>query len=412
MGARKWECGGVQILLPQGVEVRDFGDREPKIGIRFKYHGVACRELSLSAGNAKSAAANVSLAHAKLVTIQDEIQRGVFKYGEHFPESKRCELFGEINTKGLTVGDLFDAYLADAKGKVEDDTHKLYTRVLELHARPTWNSRPVSMLATPTGLEKWLEDMAATGVILRTARNYIGPFDCALSFAVRKSKLKHNPFRDISLAKIWPKAQRESNYEPDPYNEDERAKILKTATAAERRMCIAWWWGGFRPEELVALKWSEVDFANERVRVCRVNRNGKIQERVKTKSSLRYVPMIGPAKKALLEQRDATRLKPHGFVFEYESTGKPFSWTHVLADKIWLPLLKRAGVRHRGPGQNRHTFASMMLEKGERMETVSKILGHKDSTVTAKCYARMIERMTATNKHGFKLVNDYSKVAA
>lgn len=411
---RAWNCQGVEILLPEGVEVRQGGDRKTSIGIRFMYKGVRCREWSLSAANPKTAAQNVALAAAKYATVMDEIRRGVFKYGEHFPDSTRVRLFGEFSTKGMLCKALFDTYVEWMRKRVEGVSADYYVNTLARHVRPEWDKRPVAML-TVGNVKAWLKDLAETGLVLKSARNVVIPFNCALDLAVGEGKLKHNPFADIKLGDEWPKKQRASDYQPDPFSEKERAAILAAdAHEGRRNMLTAWWWGGYREEEIVALRWSDVDFDNERVRVCRVNSRGKIEERTKTTSSERWVPMIGPALDAFKRQRLLTRLKPHGFVFENPNTGKPFKWTQSLSNYQWPTLLKRAGVRHRGPNQCRHTFASIML-KTEGVQNVgvwSKIMGHKDVSITLKCYARMVEEVTATSKHGFALRNDYSKVSA
>lgn len=418
---RKWKFPGteIEILLHEGVEVRDFGDgREPKIGIRFKYRGVACRELSLSAANPKTAVSNVALAHAKVVQVRDEINRGVFKYGEHFPDSKRCALFGEVVTKGVKCKTLLDDFMSHVRNKLDLVTYGQYERRLRVHVRPTWDKRPLAML-TVAEVVGWIKELAdkkgrgrdGKGMVMSSGRQMCVPFSLALDRAVQKGLIKANPFSDIKLADEWPREQRKTGYEPQPFNEDERKRITVAATRAWRLMFTVWVWGGYRPEEIVALKWTEVDFAKERVRVSRVNADGRIVERTKTDSSARWVPMIGPVKAALREQRELTGLKPHGFVFENPNDGKPWAHPKRLASH-WEVLLKRAKVAYRSIKQLRHTFASMMLKNGEAIETLSKILGHKHSGVTRQYYARMIEETTQANVHGFALRGDYSKVSA
>lgn len=411
---RTWNCNGTEIIIPEGVEVRTGSDRAPAIGIRFSYKGVRCREWSLSAANPKTASDNIKLAQAKLVTITDEIQRGVFKYGEHFPESKRCRQFGEFSAKGVLCKHLFDAYETWVRTKVEAVSADYYVNTLARHVRPTWDGRPVAMLTAPN-IVQWLKELAETGMVLKSARNVKIPFSCALDLAVGDGKLPHNAFAGIKLGSVWPKQQRKSAYQVKPFNAKERAAIVKACeTPEEADMMLIWFWGGYREEELIALRWSDVDMDNDRVRVQRVNSRGNIEERTKTDSSNRWVPFIGPAKAAWKRQQARTRLQRHGFVFQNPRTGERYGWTQSLSNE-WFPnLLKRAGVAHRGPNQSRHTFASLMLqtEGVQNIATWSKILGHKDVEVTLRCYARLIDDETANSKHGFKLTGNYSQVAA
>src|SRR5438874_4124793 len=57
---------------------------------------------------------------------------------------------------------------------------------------------------------------------------------------------------------------------------------------------------------------------------------------------------------------------------------------------MWIPALKKAGVRYRKPYQTRHTYASMMLMAGENPMWVAKQMGHTDWSLTAKRYSRWI----------------------
>ena len=58
---------------------------------------------------------------------------------------------------------------------------------------------------------------------------------------------------------------------------------------------------------------------------------------------------------------------------------------------MWIPALRKAGVRYRKPYQTRHTYASMMLMAGENPMWVAKQMGHTDWSLTAKRYARWIQ---------------------
>lgn len=55
---------------------------------------------------------------------------------------------------------------------------------------------------------------------------------------------------------------------------------------------------------------------------------------------------------------------------------------------MWVPAMKKAGVRYRRPNQTRHTYASMMLSAGEHPMWVAKQMGHTDWTMIARAYRR------------------------
>jgi len=93
----------------------------------------------------------------------------------------------------------------------------------------------------------------------------------------------------------------------------------------------------------------------------------------------------------LQAQKCYTRLKNQE-VFQYPRTEARWTGDQAIRRTLWIPALKKAGVKYRNPYQTRHTYASMMLSAGENLLWVSKQMGHKDSTITAKTYARFLER--------------------
>jgi integrase len=55
-----------------------------------------------------------------------------------------------------------------------------------------------------------------------------------------------------------------------------------------------------------------------------------------------------------------------------------------------LAVLIAQNIEYRNLYQMRHTFASQMLMNNESILWVSKMLGHKDSSMTLQRYARYI----------------------
>lgn len=54
-------------------------------------------------------------------------------------------------------------------------------------------------------------------------------------------------------------------------------------------------------------------------------------------------------------------------------------------------ILRKSGVEDRVLYNLRHTFASQMISKGADILWISKMLGHKDTSITLKIYARFIK---------------------
>ena len=55
----------------------------------------------------------------------------------------------------------------------------------------------------------------------------------------------------------------------------------------------------------------------------------------------------------------------------------------------WRDCLEQAGVRYRNPHMTRHTYATWWLQRGGRLETLSKQLGHARSSTTQDEYIHL-----------------------
>jgi len=112
-------------------------------------------------------------------------------------------------------------------------------------------------------------------------------------------------------------------------------------------------------------------------------------ETTKTRSGVRDVKLLGPALDALQVQKPHTFMKG-GVVFENPRTGEAWTGDQPIRHGVWVPAMRKAGVRYRRPYQTRHTYASMMLSAGESPMWVAQQMGHSDWTMIARIYGRWI----------------------
>ena len=104
--------------------------------------------------------------------------------------------------------------------------------------------------------------------------------------AVRRHFLREDP-----LVAIRP--LREPRADVDPFSPEEIAAFLAACPAAWRPYFTVAFWTGVRPGELAALKWGDVDFASNRLRI-RAGRYRGHEGSPKTESSVRDVDLLPP----------------------------------------------------------------------------------------------------------------------
>ena len=154
---------------------------------------------------------------------------------------------------------------------------------------------------------------------------------------------------------------------------------------------------GLRRGELLGLKWEDIDFANQMLRVRRqVGRiNGEVWEApLKTKNAYRTLPLAEDTIVVLKQQRKKVGSSP--WVFP-SPTGGPISPDSVL--HMLHRVLKRAGLPKVRFHDLRHTFATLALQNGVDIKTVSGMLGHFSAGFTLDTYAHVT---TAAQKEAAK----------
>uniref|UniRef100_UPI0025E5B18B tyrosine-type recombinase/integrase n=1 Tax=Deinococcus sp. TaxID=47478 RepID=UPI0025E5B18B len=58
-------------------------------------------------------------------------------------------------------------------------------------------------------------------------------------------------------------------------------------------------------------------------------------------------------------------------------------------DRVHTSVCERAGVRRLNIHALRHTFGSLMAAQGERIEYISKLMGHADPAFTLRQYRHL-----------------------
>jgi integrase len=110
-------------------------------------------------------------------------------------------------------------------------------------------------------------------------------------------------------------------------------------------------------------------------------------ETTKTASGRRSVKLLKPAMEALKAQKAHTFLADIE-VFQNPRTLERWAGDGPIRKTMWMPAMKKSGVRYRRPYQTRHTYASMMLSAGEHPMWVAQQMGHSDWTMIARVYGR------------------------
>lgn len=384
---------GNELQPPRGVSVREWGTGHA-IRIIFSYRGVQCREtLKL-----EPTKANLKYAERLRGEIINAIALGTFNYADYFPNSKRARLFGHAIIKA-TTGEMLKDYMMIAEKTLEASTYNGYRKVCEAHLYPIFGHIPIRELS-PLIIRNWITGLSLT---VKTVRNILTPLRNMLDQALNDGVIERNPLDKLVLSKLINKKTSQSNWEVDPFDQDEIKAILNEASGQARNLFQFAFFAGLRTSELIALEWDDIDWLKGLVRVSRAVVL-KQEKGTKTKSGARDVLLLPPALEALKNQKSFTFLEGKR-VFYNPRINTPWETDGQIRKTCWTHILRKAGVRYRNPYQTRHTYASMMLSAGENPLWVATQMGHKDTEMIIKHYGRWIPDKSTVA--GYQPVNNW-----
>jgi integrase len=163
---------------------------------------------------------------------------------------------------------------------------------------------------------------------------------------------------------------------------------------------------GMRPEEYLAIRWSDVDLKKgvvfvQRALVWKKGGGFKFSE-PKTKKSRRSIPLP----ESLVSKLKSHRKKQLAFRFEVgqaynnldlvfaSEIGTPLHYRN-LTQRHYEKILEDAGLENEGfvLYSLRHTCATLLLAEGENPKVVSERLGHSSVKMTLDTYSHVLPDM-------------------
>jgi len=292
-----------------------------------------------------------------------------------------------------TVGQWMDVWFENcAKIKVRPSSHQTYRGYIDHHIKPYIGDIPLNKL-TLLDLQRLYKKLLSGGRVERiesekqpkglspkTVRNINQVISSALTFAREQKLIAVNPTDGCALPKL-------EHREMKTLTAEQLQSFLREAKeSGVYEMYYIELATGLRRGELLGLKWEDIDLANKVIRVRRqvARINGEIVEApLKTKNSYRTISIGEDAVGILKQQKE----KSHSEYVFPSPAGGPISPDSVL--HMLHRVLKRAALPKVRFHDLRHTFATLALQNGVDIKTVSGMLGHYSAGFTLDTYAHV-----------------------
>ena len=152
---------------------------------------------------------------------------------------------------------------------------------------------------------------------------------------------------------------------------------------------------GLRRGELLALQWDDLNFKTGTLRVERQVHRAKgelIISQPKTKAANRTIILPAPLLGVIKEYRQQV----HSCWMFPSPRKDDLPLDPASVRKRLTTILERAGCKHIRFHDLRHLFATMSLEHGMDIKTLSTVIGHVSSSTTLNIYAHVTDEMRRT----------------
>ena len=278
--------------------------------------------------------------------------------------------------------------------KLRPTTQATYENRIYGHIIPSVGKIPLSKL-TQNDLQQFYAklkrtgrkvnvELKGTGVSDRMVRSCHALCRSSLEKAVEEGLITRNP-------SIGCKLPPKKNGEMKVLTQTEIVRLLNQAyDEGYYEMFLLELTTGMRRGEILGLKWRDLNLETGELNIKRQLTTKGISV-PKTKSSIRTI-LLPPDMLDLL--REMKKTAKYDWIFPSPvKEGEPRNPTAIT--KRFRIMLERAHCKHVRFHDLRHTFATMALENGMDVKTLSAMIGHVSSETTLNIYSHVTDTMRA-----------------
>ena len=344
-------------------EVTVEGDRDPITGQRVRAYKTAKTEKEAK-----------SLAH-KMIT---EMERGI------------------VTRKSVkTVAEWMNEWITLYLPNVEETTRVGYKTKIRCYIAPSLGSIRINALKA-CHIQKMVNDMLAKGLSPKNIRDTFNNVNAAMKQAVVLRMIPYNPCEGVVLPKL-------KRYKAKVYDVNMIHTVLDVAKGTDMYIpLLLLTTAGLRRGELVALRWDDVDFKTNTLKIRRNMVNGESGVIIKAPKSEAGVRDIHIGNEVIAELK-ASRIQylhdavTYGCSFQNlnlvirQEDGSPIKPDSMT--RKWRRFLESNNLPSIRLHDLRHSNATALIQAGVNPKVVQQRLGHSDVSITLNTYTHVLPEM-------------------
>jgi integrase len=235
----------------------------------------------------------------------------------------------------------------------------------------------------------------------KTIRHYLSFISDVFNYAIRMRMVKENPCKEVFLPT-------EQEAEREVFTLEEARRFLELLEGAPMKYRVFFTlaiYGGFRRGELMGLEWKDIDLETGVVSVVRTSQYSKTRgyytDTPKTKRSVRSLKLPMNVMELLKRYRIEQGFEGRKMGDRWKGTDRLFTALdgtpmNGATPYVWLRKFCRAnGLPPVNIHSFRHLNASLLINSGINVRTVSACLGHSQTSTTLNIYAHTFDEANA-----------------
>ena len=242
-------------------------------------------------------------------------------------------------------------------------------------------------------VENWVKDCNKTP---ETISECIKFAKAVYNYGIKHDILIKNPFLRVELPKKQPKERNRLTIK-------ESLEILQKCKEVYPDfypILATQIFTGVREGELLALKWSDIDYKKGKLKICRQYTQGELKETLKTSSSYRTIDICPTLINILKEHRKKQdRISEFIFVNSKGNLHNPRN----LIQRRFEPLLELIfnDKKYMRFYDLRGTYVDILLSEGVPLKYIQSQVGHSNFLTTMNAYSKLIKDV---NEHAVNVL--------